>query len=93
MLAHIIRALKKNGIFRVNRITEGFISAAVHAGLEPCKNAGGNNALSYLADLAELRTGDNRASLVYNADITIERIPHLIYNALKQSVWHAYSPY
>ena len=38
-------------------------------------------------------TANAEKYIVYNADITIERIPHLIYNALKQSVWHAYSPY
>ena len=93
MLAHIIRSLKKNSIFGMNGIAESLIGAAVNTGLQPRKNTCGNNAFSNFSDLAEFRTGNNRAALIHNADITIKRISHLIYNALKQSVWHVYSPY
>ena len=54
----------------------------------PRSLAYGSHAVAHLADLPQLRAGNDGTGLIYNTDNTVHSVLHLIYYVLEHTVCH-----
>ena len=84
----LVGSLHQNGIIVALVRTEQMIGVAVpHERVAGCQPVG-RDAVPHLADAVQVRTGDDGARFIDNAHHAVDRIFHLIDNALKNSVRH-----